>query len=185
MSGDEGDDRGAVGFGVHQGVELLLGIFLVISSTRVPGDDAGVVLGFGVTLLVLPAITAGPLAAVRILSPTIHRLLDMVIVMGAIAAPFLPLGLEGNAGLIIVMTGMALAALTRSTAYSLRRRRSRAPRAPGPTPAPAPPPTAAAPAVRPPTAAWARGLGSAAGRARAQVPRQAGRMVGRIKKGKS
>ena len=172
------DDGRAVRIGVHQAVELILGIFLVISSTRVPGDDGGVVLGFGVTLLVLPAITAGPLAALRILSPAVHRVLDMVIVMVAVAAPFLPLGLEGNADLILVSAGLALAVLTRSTSYAPRRRRRRPGR--GAETPPAPPP-AAAPVAAP---AWARGLGTAAGRARTQLPRQAGRVVGRMKKGR-
>jgi hypothetical protein len=180
MSGDGSDDARPVGLGIHQGVELLLGIFLVISSTRVPGDDGGVVLGFGVTLLVLPAITAGPLAALRILGPTVHRVLDMVLVMAAIASPFLPLGVEGNADLILVLAGLALAVLTRSTLYAPRHPRRRSPGPTGPPLTSAPPPAP----VAPPTSAWARGLGTAAGRARTQLPRQAGRVVGRMKKGR-
>ncbi len=158
--------------GVHQAVEFLLGLFLVSSSVRIASDHGGgAVLGLGIALLMLPAITIGPLAALRVLSPPVHRVVDVVIVMLAITSPLLSLGLDGNAILMMVLTALALAVLTRSTSYTVRPRRRPKP------PAVEPPPRAA----RPPT--WARDLGIAAGRARTQLPRHAGRLVGRLKNG--
>lgn len=183
MAGHEGERPGAtvgprvIGLGVHQAVEFLLGVFLVISSTRVTEAGAGVVLGFGVTLLVLPAVTAGPLAAVRLLPPAAHKLADIVLLMLALTSPLLPFDIEGNAVPLMVLAGLALALLTRATSYAVRRRRPRRP--PAPAPAAEPPP--AWPAA--PTSTWARSLGTTAARARSQLPRQAGRMVGRLKKG--
>lgn len=161
-----------IGLGVHQAVEFLLGLFLVSSSVRIsPKDGGGPVLGLGIALLVLPAITVGPLAAVRALRPAAHRMVDVVIVMVAIIIPLLPVSLDGNAILLLVLTALALAALTWSTSYTARWQ-------PRPKPAavtPPPPPT------RPPTRA--RDLGTAAGRGRTQLPRHAGRVVGRLKNG--
>lgn len=172
-----GAEHRAIGLGVHQAVEFLLGVFLVISSTRVTDGGGGVLLGLGVALLVLPAVTSGPLAAVRLLSPAVHRVLDVLLVMLAAASPLLPLGVSGSSVLLVVLTAAAMAVLTRATTYAARRRRRGAPRTVGPAPAAAPRPSQ-------PPPAWARGLGTAAGRARRQVPRQAGRMVGRVKKGR-
>ncbi len=157
--------------GVHQAVEFLLGLFLISSSVRIASDHGGgAVLGLGLALLMLPAITIGPLAALRVLSPTVHRVVDVVIVMVAITSPLLSLGLDGNAILMMVLTAVALAVLTRSTSYTVRPRRR-----------PRPPAVAPPLAARPPT--WARDLGIAAGRARTQLPRHAGRLVGRLKNG--
>ncbi len=158
-----------IGLGVHQAVEFLLGIFLVVSSTRVTEAGAGVVLGLGVALLVLPAVTKAPLAAFHILPPAAHRLADIALVMLAVTSPLLPVDVEGNAVAIVVLAGLGLALLTRSTAYA-RARRHR----PRPTSASHRP-------SAPSTSRWARSLGATAGRARTQLPRQAGRMVGRLK----
>lgn len=162
-----------IGLGVHQAVEFLLGLFVVSSSVRIASNaGGGPLLGLGIALLVLPAVTAGPLAALRLLSPAVHRAMDVVIVMLAITSPLLPLGLDGNAIVLMVLTAAALAVLTRSTSYTTRRGR----------PKPAPRPVApTSPPPRPP--AWARDLGVAAGRARTQLPRRAGRIVGRLRKG--
>lgn len=162
----------SIGFGIHQAVELLLGVFLVSSSIRITGGGAGPVLGFGVAIMVLAAVTTGPLAAVRILSPSVHRVLDVVMVALAVTCPLLPLGLDGASMVLMVLTGLGLAGLVRSTTYITRRRPTTTPRAVTPHPDPPPPPPV-----------WARDLGSAAARARAELPRRAGRVVGRLKRG--
>lgn len=172
-----GDGR-AIGFGVHQAVEFLLGLFLVNISLRLAsGGRAGPVLGLGLALLVLPAVTTGPLAALRILSPAVHKVLDVVLVMLAVTSPLLPLGLDRTSMVMMVLAALALALLSKSTSYVVRRRRPRP--APRVRAAPTRPPTSTAPS---PT--WARDLGAAAGRARAGLPRHAGRIVGRMKKGR-
>jgi len=160
-----------IGFGVHQCVEFLLGVFVLLSAVRMPERDLGPVLVLGATLLVLPVVTTGPLAAARLLSPGLHRVIDVVMVMLALTAPLLPLGLDGAAVPITVLTALALAVLTRSTSYAVRRRTPRPVAIEPVVVEPAPPPT------------WARHLGIAAGRARTQLPRRAGRVVGRLKKG--
>jgi hypothetical protein len=156
-----------IGFGIHQGVELLLGVFVLLTVVRMPEPDIAPVITLGMVLVVLPVITVGPLAAVRLLRPAAHRVLDVVLVMLALAGPLLPLGLDAAAIPVVVLAGLGLAVLTRSTSYAVRQR--------PPPPAPLPPP---------PPPAWARDLGTAAGRARAQLPRHAGRVVGRLKKGR-
>ncbi|MDQ6728146.1 MAG: hypothetical protein M3066_18590 [Actinomycetota bacterium] len=155
-----------IGLGIHQAVELLLGMFVLLSAVRMPERDLAPVLGLGLVLVVLPVVTVGPLAAFRLLRPGAHRVVDVLLVMMAMVSPFLPLGLDAAAIPVIVLTALALAALTRSTSYVVRRR--------------APKPVAAEPASPP---AWARDLGTAAARARTRLPRQAGRVVGRLKKG--
>ncbi len=154
-----------IGFGIHQAVELLLGMFVLLSAVRMPERDLAPVLGLGLALLILPVVTVGPLAAFRLLRPDAHRVLDVLLIMLALVSPLLPLSLDAAAIPVIVLTAVALAVLTRSTSYVVRRR------APKPAASTAPPPT------------WARDLGTAAARARTRLPRQAGRVVGRLKKG--
>lgn len=155
-----------IGFGIHQGVEFLLGLFVLLSAVRMPEPDLAPVLALGVTLMILPVLSAGPLAAARLLSPGLHKVLDVVVVMLALTSPLLRLGLDGAAIPVMLLAGLAIAALTRSTSYTVR--------PPRPRPVPAPPT---------PPPAWARDLGTAAARARTQLPRQAGRLAGRMKKG--
>lgn len=196
--GSGGPIERPIGIGVHQAVEYLLGLFLVTSSIRIASNaGSGALLGLGVALLLLPAVTIGPLAAMPVLSPTVHQAIDVVLVMLAVTSPLLPIGLDGNAILLMVLTAAALAVLTRSTSYVRRSRRPRRGRARTATPPPAPSArassnqassntassnTAPSGPARPP--AWVRDLGTVAGRARTQLPRQAGRVVGRLKKGR-
>lgn len=141
---------------------------MLLSAVRMPEGDLAPVLGLGTALLVLPVVTCGPLAAFRLLSPGVHRVVDVVVILLALTSPLLPLGLDGAAIPVTVLAALALAGLTRSTSYTVRRRQ----------PKPAPGAPAAAPT-------WARDLGGAAAKARAQLPRQAGRVVGRLKRGHS
>ena len=158
-----------IGLGVHQAVEFLLGVFLVVTSTRVTDAGAGVVLGLGATLLVLPAVTAGPLAAFPFLPAPAHRLADVALAMLAVTSPLLPVDVEGDAVPVVVLAGLGLAALTRATSYTRARRHRAAPRTDHRRAAP-------------PASTWARSLGASAARARGQLPRQAGRVVGRLRR---
>lgn len=156
-----------IGLGIHQAVEFLLGMLVLLTAARMPEHDLGPVLGLGMALIILPVVTAGPLAAAHLLRPGAHRAIDVVVIMLALTSPLLPLGLDAAAIPVVVLAALALAVLTRSTSYAVRR--------PRPKPVPSEPP---------PPPVWARDLGAAAARARTQLPRHAGRVVGRLKKGR-
>lgn len=174
--------RGAIPFWVHQLVEFLLALALLVEGAR---SGAGLeVLAAAVVLLLFTLATDGPLGAWRGVSRRAHRVGDFVLAASLAVAP-LALGVTDafTVALLLLAAG-CLAWLGLRGDFSARARGvpwRRAATGPTPTPAPTPPPARTADA--PPATATARptsgDLSRALGRLRVAGPRVVGRTVGR------
>ncbi|HEX6596381.1 MAG TPA: hypothetical protein VF045_05570 [Acidimicrobiales bacterium] len=167
-------------FGVHQGLEYLTAALVVSTGIRLRTGLAAPVLGAGLAILTLAAVTDGPLCASRWLSRRAHAIGDGVLVAVLAAVPLVALDLAEDmpAAIVVWMAAAFLAFLATSTDYRPRPARRAAPRAAPPAPPPAPAPAHKAPPTGSPALnSAARAVGRHAGRA----PRSLGRAVGRYK----
>src|SRR4051794_5090675 len=176
---------GRVPFWIHQLVELLLGMLLLVQGART-GEHTAVLVTLGVVLLLLAVCSEGALAAWPWIGRRLHRVFDLV---AAAVLALSPLALGLDHVLPIVILEIAAAAMvwlalrtewrppgkqTRKTPRNSAGRRSVPPVAPA---APAAPPLPASPPVPLP-----RKVGGAVGKARDDGPRQLGRLVGRAQR---
>jgi hypothetical protein len=183
---DHADSGGRIPFWIHQVVELLLGVLLLVEGART-GEHTVVLATLGALLLVLVLCSDGALGAWPWIGRRLHRVLDFV-VAGALAVSPILLGVDQVLAVVILESaaaGMVWLAL-RTEWRTRRKRRAERPAPPAPSPAET---RAAAPhaprAPAPPTAPaepLARKLGSAVGKARDDGPRQLGRLVGRAQR---
>ncbi|HEY3723418.1 MAG TPA: hypothetical protein VGN59_08670 [Acidimicrobiia bacterium] len=182
-------DRAAAGrvpFWVHQLVELLLGMLLLVQGART-GEHTAVLVTLGLLLLLLALCSEGALAAWPWIGRRLHRVLDLV---AAAVMALSPLFLGLDHVLPIVILEIAAAAMV----WLALRTEWRAPVKPTPKlklkPEPEPEPEQAPqPAPRPaprqapgPEVPLARKVGDAVGKARDDGPRQLGRLVGRAQR---
>jgi hypothetical protein len=202
MAGAHDHPAGRVPFWIHQLVELLLGILLLVQGART-GEHTAVLVTLGTLLLLLALCSDGALAAWPWIGRRLHRVLD-VVAAAVLALSPLVLGLD-HLFAIVILEVAAAAMLWLALRTEWRTRAERKPAAPAaptpppptsptpptaPTPSTAPaPPVAPAPATsaRPagpatPEVPLARKLGSAVGKARDDGPRQLGRLVGRAQR---
>jgi pyruvate/2-oxoglutarate dehydrogenase complex dihydrolipoamide acyltransferase (E2) component len=191
MAGDhDRSPAGLVPFWAHQLAEMLLGGLLLVEGART-GEHTAVLVGMGSLLLLLALMSDGALGAWPWIGRRLHRVLDLV---AAAALAVSPLVLSLDAVLPVVILEVAalgmlwLALRTNWTVRARRSARTRPATPPAPAPAaPAPAPTSGSPAPpspAPPSPAppLARKLGTVAGKARDDGPRQLGRAVGRIRR---
>ena len=180
---------GLVPFWAHQLAEMLLGGLLLVEGART-GEHTAVLVGMGSLLLLLALMSDGALGAWPWIGRRLHRVLDLV---AAAALAVSPLVLSLDAVLPVVILEVAalgmlwLALRTNWTVRARRSARTRPATPPASPPAPAPAPTPGSPAPSspaPPSPAppLARKLGTVAGKARDDGPRQLGRAVGRIRR---
>jgi pyruvate/2-oxoglutarate dehydrogenase complex dihydrolipoamide acyltransferase (E2) component len=185
---------GLVPFWAHQLAEMLLGGLLLVEGART-GEHTAVLVGMGSLLLLLALMSDGALGAWPWIGRRLHRVLDLV---AAAALAVSPLVLSLDAVLPVVILEVAalgmlwLALRTNWTVRARRSARARPATPPASPPAPAPAPTPGSPAPSspappspaPPSPAppLARKLGTVAGKARDDGPRQLGRAVGRIRR---
>lgn len=182
MAGAHDHSAGRIPFWVHQIVELLLGMLLLLQGART-GEHVVVLAGMGAVLLLLAVCSEGALAAWPWIGPRLHRVLDLV-VAAALAVSPLVLGITHV--LSIVVLELAAGAMVWLGVRTEWRRTARRPARSTPAPstthapstphAPGRPPAAGPRADSPPVA---RKLGAAVGKARDDGPRQLGRLVGR------
>jgi len=195
-------DVGRVPFWIHQLVELLLGLLLLVQGART-GQHTVVLVSLGGVLLLLCLCSDGALGAWSLIGRRLHRVLDLVVVAALALSP-LVLGLDHALPIVILeaaaaaMLWLAFRTEWRSSATRKAARRASRPDAappPAATPAspPASPPSSPPVSARPPTpsapsappnrsAPLARKAGSAVGKARDDGPRQLGRLVGRAQR---
>jgi hypothetical protein len=190
VGGDQARSSGRIPFWVHQIVELLLGVLLLIEGART-GEHPAVLATLGGLLLVLVLCSDGALGAWPWIGRRLHRVLD-VLVAALLALSPVVLGLDRVLAIVILESAAAgmlwLALRTEWRTRAARRAAQRPP--PDDAAAPAPPPVAprpAAPTSRPtpraaPDLPLARKLGTAVGKARDDGPRNLGRLVGRAQR---
>jgi hypothetical protein len=166
---------GRVVFWIHQLVELLLGILLMVQGART-GEHTAVLVTLGGLLLLLALCSDGALGAWPWIGRRLHRVLDLVVVAVLALSP-LVLGLDHVLPIVFVevAAGAMLWLALRTEWRAPVRRRARRPSAV----APKTPGTAGGSAAPDP---WARKLGRAAGQARDDGPRQLGRLVGKAQR---
>ena len=196
---DHADDHTVVArvpFWIHQLVELLLGLLLLVEGART-GEHTAVLVAMGSLLLLLALCSDGALAAWPWIGRRLHRVLDIV-AAAALALSPLALGLDHVVPIVILevaaaaMVWLALRTEWRPRVKRTRRRRSTTPPSPDAPPAPAgaapvgaaAPKPAAAPKSAPaaPAVPLARKVGGAVGKARDDGPRQLGRFVGKAQR---
>jgi len=190
MAGPHDHPAGLVPFWIHQVVELLLGILLLVQGART-GEHTVVLVTLGVLLLLLALCSDGALGAWPWIGRRLHRVLDLVVAAVLALSPIL-FGLDHLLAIVILeIAAAAMLWLAFRTEWRTRVQRTTA--SPSAPPPPAPPPRApasparAAPASEPsaplapatPATPLARKLGGAVGKARDDGPRQLGRLVGR------
>jgi uncharacterized membrane protein YhaH (DUF805 family) len=192
---------GRVPFWIHQLVELLLGILLLVQGART-GEHTAVLVTLGGLLLLLALCSEGALAAWPWISRRVHHVLDFVAAAVLAIVPFF-LGLDHVLPIVILEVAAAamvwLALRTewrppkKSRPEKSRPERSKTarPKRAEPAPAEAPPQPAVpqpgppkAPPARPsaPAVPVARKVGGAVGKARDDGPRQLGRLVGKAQR---
>ena len=172
-------------FGLHQGLEYLVGILVALTAIRLPSRAATLGLAVAVVVVALPLVSDGPLGGFRLLGRAVHRALDVLLIMLLAVSPVF-LGGDDVTTLVLAETlAVIYAALVVRTSYAppKRRRGGSAPPTPASTPATTPTigagaaPTVATP---PPIVADAlRSAGHAVGKVGRQGPRALGRIVGR------
>jgi hypothetical protein len=190
MAGAHDHPVGRVPFWVHQVVELLLGILLLVQGART-GEHTAVLVTLGGLLLLLTLCSEGALSAWPVIGRRLHRVFDLVAVVVLAVSP-LALGLDHVLAIVILeLAAGAMLWLALRTAWPTRA----APPVPSATP-PAPEPTPASPTSAPATSRsnasganasgsavpLARKVGAAVGKARDDGPRQLGRLVGRAQR---
>lgn len=149
--------RRALPFELHRIVEY--GLAVVLVSVFVNDHARRPVVGAaGAVLLLLAATTRGRLGMVQAVSPRLHRALDVVVVIGLAAAPFVP----GAGGLYVAQYLLPCAGVVAWLVSRSRSDRRPAAGARGRVTAPTPLPTDAPPTV--PGPPLARKLGRLTGR---------------------
>lgn len=83
--------RRKVGFLGHQLVEYVLGAALIATGVRVVGTATVLLIGIGFVVVVLAALTDGPLGATHLLSRRVHHVLDLVVAGALMLSPLLSL----------------------------------------------------------------------------------------------
>jgi pyruvate/2-oxoglutarate dehydrogenase complex dihydrolipoamide acyltransferase (E2) component len=176
---------GLVPFWAHQLAEMLLGGLLLLEGART-GEHTAVLVGMGSLLLLLALMSDGALGAWPWIGRRLHRVLDLV-AAAALAVSPLVLSLDAVLPVVILeVAALGMLWLALRTNWTVRARRSArtrpaAPPAAAPAPAPSSPaPTSPVPSS--PAPPLARKLGTVAGKARDDGPRQLGRAVGRIRR---
>jgi hypothetical protein len=181
-----GHEHGTVGrvpFWLHQLVELLLGLLLLVEGART-GEHTVVLVSMGAVLLLLALCSEGALGAWPWIGRRVHRGLDLVVAVGLAVSPLL-LGLDRVLAIVVLeAAALAMAWLAFRTDWRPPRPAPKvAPKA-GPPPSRKPAPAAEpepAPSAPVDAAPLARKLGAAAGRVRDDGPRTLGRWVGRAR----
>src|SRR4051794_267901 len=182
---------GRVPFWIHQLVELLLGMLLLVQGART-GEHTAVLVTLGGVLLLLALCSDGALAAWPWIGRRLHRVLDLVAAAVLALSP-LALGLDHALPIVILevaaaaMVWLALRTEWRTPVKRPRTRsRTRSKAAPARKASPPAAPVAPAEPPRPapavPAVPLARKVGGAVGKARDDGPRQLGRLVGKAQR---
>jgi hypothetical protein len=120
-------------FWIHQLVEYAVGLLLAYQAIHSPKPVIPVLAGL--VVIVLAATADGPAAAWRVVPRRVHRVLDIVVALGLVAAAILLGDQVGGAGQIILAVGaLAMGMLILRSDYRPRRPRSTTKTVEGATP---------------------------------------------------
>ncbi|HZD66392.1 MAG TPA: hypothetical protein VE152_09860 [Acidimicrobiales bacterium] len=159
--------------GLHQGVEYALAFLLATTAIHVGGSMELVLLAGAGAVALLGAVTDGPLAAMRVLRPSAHRVLDPVVGTGLALSPLITLSHLSAVG--VLLAEGAAAVLWRLAMLGHRPVRGGTGRSPSPVPAAAAAGTLAARAAgKLPIAVALAQEGEDPARSRDQAPRTPG-----------
>jgi hypothetical protein len=160
-------------FGFHQGLEYLAGLYLVGNAAHLRETGAAVCFVAGVAMVVLAALTHGPLG-IGPLSKALHRMADLVFIPTLAAAPLLfHLGHDVAAVLLLEPLAVAMVVMVKVTNYTRPQPRARR------CSRPAAPAASRAVISEETIRAGARVAGIMAGKLKERGPRAAGQLVGR------
>ena len=95
-----------VPFPIHQLLDYLAGLYLLQAGSRLHGRPATVSYAAGAVFLVAATFSGRPLGGGR-LSRHAHRVVDVVLIAGVAAAPFV-FGLSGTATNVVRYEGLAV-----------------------------------------------------------------------------
>lgn len=95
-----------VPFILHQLLDYLAGLYLVQAGSRLHGRPAAVSYGAGAVFLVAAMFSGKPLGGGRI-SRRAHRVVDIVLIAGVAAAPFV-FGISDSAPTVVRFVGLAV-----------------------------------------------------------------------------
>jgi hypothetical protein len=113
-------DRRAFSFTAHQVAEYILGGVTVLQSGHLGGRGASAIVGLGVAIVVIAAVSDGGVGAMRFVSPAAHRVLDVGLIAVAIASPWL-FDFTGDLAAILVAESVGVLLLVLSGATRYRR----------------------------------------------------------------
>jgi hypothetical protein len=182
MPGAHDHDRaGRIPFWVHQLVELLLAVLLLVEGART-GEHTVVLVSLGAALLLLALCSDGALGAWPWIGRRLHRVLDLVAALVLAASP-LVLGLDRVLAIVLIeLAALAMVWLALRTEWRPKAERTKATRTKATRPE-ATRTAAASPAIPSvPAPPVARQVGTAVARVRDEGPRQLGRLVGRAQR---
>ena len=109
-------DRVRRPFWIHQIVEYLIGLILVVQGLQAP--DPLIPSLAGVVVLVNAAIVRGPLGAFGLVGKSMHRRLDAVVVVVLIAVALQPwVSIESTGRVMIALAGVMLGVVFALTDY--------------------------------------------------------------------
>jgi hypothetical protein len=119
-------DRRHLPFWVHQLVEYAAGAGIAWTGARASGTAQAAVVTAGLVLVVLAAVTDGPLGAARLVGRRTHRVADAVLVVASAAGGSLLAATgHGAPGVVVLVTGALVAYLFLRTRYERRPSRRR------------------------------------------------------------
>jgi hypothetical protein len=105
------------GFWIHQLVEYVIAILLIVMSAQIHKPLVPVL--FGIALLLNVALADGAMSAYKLLSRGMHRLIDWVIIIGClISAVIFDVGASGR--LALVGVGLVLGVISLGTNFAKR-----------------------------------------------------------------
>jgi hypothetical protein len=106
-------------FWIHQLAEYAIGLGLIAQAAQ--GPDATLPVAFGGAVLLSAALADGPMAGWKAVSRRQHRLVDVVLALGALALAVLPWSPAGVASRAVLAVAAALlGVLILSTNYAPR-----------------------------------------------------------------
>jgi F0F1-type ATP synthase assembly protein I len=116
--------RGATPFWVHQAVEYLVGLLLIVVAMQSTRPALPALAGVGV--VVLAATADGPLGLAKWVPRRVHRVLDLVVMAGLVVAAIVVSAADGAGRLTVWVAAAVFALMLWRTNYRPKAAKTRA-----------------------------------------------------------